>query len=389
MHRIINDGRLPYKVKCFSLGIMLYALGLLVTRVSDTFELFFLDYGFFAMSMGSSLTLLGIIYACKQINPTLNLLDKTIHHSEHDRYEEFLNSAKHEEWLDTLVQPTTSKLSPFHWYILHIASPIVLLLVLGCLHLIGPCWVKDIQLFSTKWYINFSYYLFWLAFVGYIIGISLNRLGYYAFLINDYCRIFICSPKKKLDFRNSKVIEGLRPIGKLALKFNFALSFAPTLVMIIILTRDWLQHQSSVLISPIHVAMLVTYSIFLVFIFFFPIKSIHDTMVTAKKEALEDVQLKIEESIEKIRDLGAALIVKKQIEITSTWPYDMGLFAKIVGTVLFPVLAGAILQFMFEIALFKIASVSTLFLSLSSMFFKSHPYIFVQNLDRFKGATER
>jgi hypothetical protein len=355
LSRIINDGRLSYKIKCMSLGTVPYMFGFLVTQISGTVDKYLKDYGFLALSLIASVTLLAIVYASKQIKSTISQLDHVIHHSENERFQEFCEDTRLEVWKDEKLSSAAGRLSPFQWYIIQIAIPTSLLLVLACIDSaeIGPNWLKEINPFTFAWYLNFAYYLLWLVLMGYIIGVSANRLGYYGFLINDYCRKFFFSGKRELNFCDPTVCKSLKPIGKLALKFNLALSLPPTLAIIILMVKGFLETRntimsSPVLVSSISIVMLATYSIVLSFVFFYPIKHLHRAMKLAKKKALQKIENQMKDISEDMSKLGGMMVIREHIAKLSTWPFDTSLFIKVMGSVFFPILAGALLQVIIE-----------------------------------------
>jgi hypothetical protein len=355
LKRIINDGRLSYKVKCISLGVVPYLFGFVVTQISGTVDKYVRDYGFLTLSLAASVTFSIIIYACRQIEPTLSELDHTVHHSEHERFPDFCEATKNEIWKDEQLSSAAGRLSPFHWYIIHIAIPTSFLLVLALVGSaqIGPNWLTEISPYGFAWDLNFAYYLLWLVLMGYIIGVSANRLGYYGFLINDYCKKFVLCGKRELDFCNPIACKSLRPVGRLALKFNLALSLPPTLAIVVLMGKGFGETHTTFITSPplvsiTSITLLATYSAVLLFAFFYPIKHVHKSMELAKEKALLRIENQMKNISDNISELGGMMMVKEQAMKASTWPFDTSLFIKVMVSVLFPVIAGAFLQVALE-----------------------------------------
>ncbi len=334
-----NKGILPYQVKCLSLGPALYFLGLVVAYFSNTLYDFIIDYGFLANSIISSITFCAIIYACHQINPTLAELDSVIKHSQNEEYAKFLKAADDEEKV----------LSPKFWYYFYVLITPSILVLFACLGLIGPPWLVTNGGIAAR-----LYYLFWLIVMGITAGVSISRIGYYAFTINDYCERFVLP--KRINFLVPNQVDGLKPLGSLALKFNIALVIPSLIVLIFFFRTVYVLPEIYAPRAPVYTLILLAYVVVLIFVFIFPLRNAHKSLLNGKKETIKKIQEKTAkfeaegaiEDLEKLGAIGSNLAAYTIVKKMGTWPINFQTLVSAFATVLFPLIGGVVLQILFE-----------------------------------------
>lgn len=349
LRRVANDGLLSYGTKCFALGMIPYFLGWPVTFVSGALPIFASDWMFLVLSLAATLGFIGVIHASKHIDKAVANVSKTMDLSERD-LRVFRENARKEMWTYQPMVSKWRKLSPFRWYLLHVSSPIIFLVVLGSFNVFGCPWIKLDYSYSS--WISLSYYFSWLVLMGYIIGASVNRLCYYAFLINDYCKGFLLSHESKLSLLDLGKIEGLKPLGRLSLLFVLPISIVPTIVILLSIVNGMFLNRTglSMFISPLTYFVLVGYSTFLVFVFFFPMRHLHSLLMRAKKRDLVTLMDHVCVACHNtdLNTMANGLIARQHVKGSPTWPFDMELMTKVFITILFPIIAGAIFQCLVE-----------------------------------------
>ena len=91
---------ISYKAKCILVGPLFYLLGALASFSTGTFSEYLLHYPTLMAFLTSSLALCGIVYACKQVIPTINGLNATVEHSKDDKFQVFISNIENERnWL--------------------------------------------------------------------------------------------------------------------------------------------------------------------------------------------------------------------------------------------------------------------------------------------------
>lgn len=334
-----NDGVLSYKVKCVSIGFMLYVLGAFVTIASNTFPEYIKDYVYFVCPITGGVTLCLIIHACKQINPTIVELDQTVQHSKKKEFKQFVHKINHDRFGILLYYVFTLGFS-------------TTFAILGYTGVIGPPWVKAVSQSSA--YINRIYYILWCAAMGYILGCGLNRLIYYSFVIDVYCKKFVLPEKINMFIPRTKTSE-LQPLGMLGLRFNIACTM-PTVLILTAVVKVYLEGRVLLLTRPIYAIMTVVYLAILILIFFFPLRNSHYTLKKAKEGTINHLNTLTKQVAdagvpndpEGLAKLNSIYLTVERIKKTTTWPLNFDLLVKLLATIMFPIVGGAILQILFE-----------------------------------------
>jgi len=337
-----NNGRLSYKIKSISFLFILYSMGLFVTVTTNTLDLYIKDYPFFVQTIICGITFYAIIDCLKEINSTFSQLN----HIMGTRKKEF----------NYFIDKVNSSSNAVYFYYLYTLGLGIIFPLLGYYIFIGPDYVNMAS--QNIKYINRIYYLTYLAIMGYGIGCVLNRLIYYSSVIHKYCKKFLLP--EKLNMLNPIEMDKLKSLGVLAFKFTFACTI-PTIVILTNIFRVYTERGPTatreILYNyPIYAILIVTYVVILVLVFFLPIRMSHDTLIKAKKRGLEHINDMFKQITQKMKTinpeelqtLNNIIITHKRVSQTPTWPLNLGLFVKLLTTVLFPLIGGTILQLSFE-----------------------------------------
>jgi len=328
-----NDGLLSYRTKCLSVGIIFYLLGAFAAYISGMLYYYFIDYGHFLVSVVAGVSFYLIINVCKQINPTIAELDNVMHHSDEEKFEGFV-----QRW--TYDFP--------YWYYLCLTTGITVALVQNLFPELWTVWPEWFSRGLQEPLIRL-YSLLWGICVNSLIAVSFNRMTYYTFFVNAYCRDYIRNAK--LDFLVTDVSTDLKGLGKLAVKACLAVALP-----ILIEGVNFFKYLSKYgKISNWHCFGLVAYVGVLVFTLLFPLRHAHKAMVNGKKEAVSNVNKEIRRTQGEISadskgflKMHNLLRVRERAKAISTWPLDFVLYSKFAAAVMFPIVAGAILQIAFE-----------------------------------------
>lgn len=341
--RLASNGILSYKVKCLSIGPILYILGALTTLATDTFHEYINDYAFFVACMILSVSFCGVVYACKQISPTINDLDKTDEHSKNSEFRGFINFATQEGYWYHIRDR--------YWNYLHTFGLSALSVIVAYLGIVGTPWVREVGLNARQ--VNHVYYMFWAAIMGYIVGLAFELTWGYSYVINRYCQDFI-----QVDNIRLLPLEeagGLKPLGKLAFRINIA-SALPTIYGLTVIFKEWTEKGTTLLDKPFQLFILVVYVPVLTLIFLYPIYPAHKKILEAKQKAKENLSDMIKrtftirtlDNLESYDSLNSLLSTHSNLRRVSTWPLSLRLSIGSAVTILFPLIGGVILQIWFE-----------------------------------------
>lgn len=331
-----NDGRFSYKVKCISIGFVLYILGLVINILSGTWQAFVSDIGFLIMSLLVGVIVFGVFAVLKEIEPTLKKMDVVIGHSDDPKFKAFL-----EKWNGEPIWFVKERYS-YHGETIFLT---VLLVAWFCVGIIGDYgWVRSAPL--NRWF-----YAFWIAVVGYLAGVVVNRYGNYTFLVNEYCRDFL--DPNRCDFILPKTRSAFKALGRLALKADLVLAL-PTIV-ILWHSVTWSQEGIFAFSKPWHMFMTVVYMLTLVFVFFFPIMNAHRCMAKAKEISVERINASLVSRMKEAYGkpevytlLDSLLSFNDRFARLSTWPLDVGSTIGASFIFILPVLTGAAIQLFLE-----------------------------------------
>lgn len=336
---LANDDTLPYKLKCVGFAFILYAFGAFTTLMTNTFSKFIIDYAFLATTVAGGLTLCLIVSACKQIDLTIANLDPAFKHSEKEEFARFL-------------QETNDCRFAVLWYHLLSISFSAFFAILSFLGVIGPPWVKAIDPASKG--INLAYYMLWCAVMGYGVGVALYLLKYYSSTIHAYSERFLTSERINLLIPTFEM-SGLRPLGKLSLRFSIACS-VPTFAILVTVFSHYMGEGAFLLSKPAYGALTVAYAGILILVFFFPLRQSHRVLVQAKKNAIVHLDKMIQPVIdsnnindtETLLNLNGICLIRERVLKKSSWPVDLDTLVRFLATVIFPIVGGALLQTLLE-----------------------------------------
>jgi hypothetical protein len=338
---LVSDLRFSYKIKCLLIGPFIYLLGALVSYFTGTFYEYLQNYPTCIAFVTSSLALLGIVYACKQVSSTINGLDSTIKHSKNDKFQLFLSNIKTER--------TWHKLRVRYWYYIHVIGFAVAFAGAAYFGLYGPpIWVVSANE-SVRWIINLYFIAFAAPALGYIVGNCFNLAMEFLFHLNYYSENFVKADSLKLF--PPEEIGGLKPIGNLALKVDIAVVI-PVVFALSIIWDNWMREKITLFDKPVYPLALSLYVVFLAFVFLYPIWPLHNALRLAKKKAITQSNLLIREKCN-IKLLGNSanyqaldnlLLVNKKLRNFKTWPLDLPASIVSVITIFFPIISGTVMD---------------------------------------------
>jgi hypothetical protein len=338
---LVSNNLFSYKAKCIIIGPIFYLLGALVSFFTGTFTEYFLHYPTFMAFLTSSLTLCGIVYACKQVSVTIYDLNPTIEHSKDDKFQVFISNINNER--------TWHKLRMRYWYYIHIIGFAIAFAGAAYFGLYGPpIWVVYADQ-SIRWIINLYFYAVAAPAIGYIVGNCFNLAMEFLYDVNYYSTTFIKADKLKLF--PPEEIAGLKPIGTLAWKFNAAVVI-PVFFALSIILDNLIREGITLLDKAVYPLALSLYVVFLSFVFLYPIWPVHNALAEAKKKAIEQSNLlirqksdiKLLENPTNYQSLDNLLLVNKKIRKFKTWPLDLPSSLRSVVTILSPLISGGVLN---------------------------------------------
>lgn len=336
-----NDGKLSYKVKCISIGFILYGAGLLVNVVSGTWLAFINDIGFLTNSLLVGIIVCGVLAICKQVNSTLDTMNKVIGHSKKNEFRSFL-----EKWNGEPVWFVKER----YWYHFHTISLTVMISLWSLFGLIGNYgWVIETAA-------NRLYYILWSGVIGYSAGIAVNRYGNYTFLINQYCADFV--EPSKLRFLSSATRKAFESLGKLAVRADLVVAI-PTIAILVNSLSYWIETGEILPFSKFpHLLMMLAYICTLIFVFFYPLKNAHERMVQIKNREIQNIDNDLSsflgdvgKGIHVYSNIDSALSLRDRLGKMSTWPLSLRSTISASLIFLLPVLTGAAIQLFLEYVL--------------------------------------
>jgi hypothetical protein len=227
-------------------------------------------------------------------------------------------------------------------------------------------------IFSLVLLIPFLYRSFNLfaSFCGTIISLSYFILSYSLWFLIFCTFIWVYfSSIIGLHFLGKKFLRlkpyyedrmlGVKPIGSLAL--NFAVTYYGGLSFLIIILL--------VTITRIDLVFASVLSIFLVLgiiFFFIPLITTHNKMVEAKRQEQENIrnkllnsknetqrageggsELEIRDAINKLTNVLTVDMTKDEVAAIPTWPIDVSIMTRLAMTILAPVIASVLAQYIF------------------------------------------
>jgi len=289
----------------------------------------------------SSLALCGIVYACKQVIPTINSLDATIEHSKNAKFQVFISNIKNER--------TWCKLRMRYWYYIHIIGFAVAFVGAAYFGLYGPpIWVVSADQ-SVRWIINLYFYAVLAPVLGYIVGNCFNLTMEFLYHVNSYSKTFVKPDTLKLF--PPEEIGGLKPIGNLAWKVDVAV-VVPVGFALSIILDNWMREGISLLDKAVYPLALSLYVVFLAFVFLYPIWPTHTALLAARKKEItqsnflirEKSDIKLLEKPTNYQALDNLLKINKELRKFKTWPLDQPAWIRSLITIFFPIISGAILD---------------------------------------------
>lgn len=351
LRKWLVNGSNTYKIKCLSIGPLLYILGVLITYNTNTLNEFINDFIPLIACIVSSITLFGIVYATKQIGPVIKELDKRIEHSRKKRFQDFILNIKYER--------SWCYIPNRYWYYLHTYGLALSLLI--AIHITGnfgrlPSWVV-IADGDAQW-VNYLYFLLAITLIGFFAGLAADLAWEYAYHIHTYCNDFVNVDSIKLY--PPEEAGGLKPLGKLAFKMNIAV-VTPVFYVLSWLYKLWAIEGKTILATPTSLLYLLMYVLFLATIFIYPIYPAHKALVKAKVKEITHIDELIRQNCgtgslsnpQKYELLNNLLVTRNNLNKFLTWPLDVRLSIGSAISILFPLIGGAILQIWFEL-LFKL-----------------------------------
>jgi hypothetical protein len=341
LRNLARDGTFSHNVKCMGFALMLYTVGLFIALVTGVLPQYINNYSFLATTVAGGLTLCLMIWASKEIDPVIMQVSSTAKVSESEKFMRFREETK-------------SNQSAVKWYYLLSIGFSLLFAILALLGFIGPSWIYSSSLSIQCRNINLGYYMSWCAIMGYGTGVALNLLRYYSSLVDSYSKRFLTPENVNLLGTVSEK-SGLRPLGKLALKFSFACTM-PTMAVFVTAISHYLDTGTLLLSKMPYGALVMVYTGILVFVFLFPLRHSHYVLARAKKNALKSLDDMVESiassgvqnDLEALLKIHGIRSIRERITGTPSWPLNLGIFVRLLVTVLTPMIGGALLQIYLE-----------------------------------------
>lgn len=337
-----SDGRLPYFLKCIALGIIAWTPGLTVTYLSGTLSMYLADAAHFSFDIGLGISLFIIVYLCRRINPTLQEVDSLAQHSRDEGFPKFVK-----DWNN----------SSSFWYYLCAIAPPVLFFITDLLHVLAPGvphgpyppWADESVVSWEIVRLNTPYIAFEHAIVGLLLGIGFNRFLHYLLFIRDYGRSFLYNTNLDLLFQN--IMDGLKPLGRLALESSLVIT-VPLCLVSISFFEHLIRKQC---MSYTWLFALIGFVVVLMLTVIFQVICPRRILLNAKRDAISFVDSKILElrtrianDISGLSTLGELFTLRERLDKTSTWIFDTTLVFRFFLTIFLPILGGAIIQIVLE-----------------------------------------
>jgi hypothetical protein len=171
----------------------------------------------------------------------------------------------------------------------------------------------------------------------------------FSYYVNDYAKTFVKADTLKLF--PPEEIGGLKPIGRLTLKADFAVVI-PVFYALSIILNNLIREGVTLLDKPVYVLCLALYVSFLAFVFLYPIWPVHKALALAKKKAItqsnlligEKSNIKLLENPTNYQALDNLLLINRKLRKFKTWPLDLPSSIGSVITILFPLISGSMLD---------------------------------------------
>ncbi len=328
LRHICNPGRLGYGIKCLTSAIVIYAIGITSTALGGTLLEYLNDYGFLVANLVMGVALWSLSRSMREIDDAIILVapDK----KDSAQLRDFFKWAK--------VQDSV------WWYHLDTIGGALIALSVGILvvlpTLIPPQhWVRNGNLITALFYLS------WITYLGYVIGVAVNRIFGAVWIIRKYCRDFLNA--ENIFPLNPDRLGGLRPLGRLALDLELTVAI-PSLVILafLILVPSLAKGTFTIVMSGLYTALLAA-------VFFVPLSPAHDSMVDAKESALRQlndlfkrlhtetlpsIELPSPQKLAGMRDL---YFLYSEAEKMAVWPLDIRSLIRFSVTSAIP-LAGSI-----------------------------------------------
>lgn len=341
-----NDGRLPYKIKCFALAVSIWVVGFVHAYVMNVLDLYVRDIPYLLLSILLGITYIVLMHVCKQTDSTLRELDKIFGRSENE-FKEFIG-----KW---------NRQPPLFYYLCLVISA-VSVLALSLLQFfpvtyeyVGKSpWLRAFIESGTVSPLTYSYVSLSNILLGIMIGIGLYKVVNIARIIDDYGDKFIKN-SKRIDIRRAILPQELTSLAKLAIKIDIIVA-VPTTISVWIFLHDLF--TNGIVNYGILVYLMGSILVF-VLCSAYLLRRLHHEMEKAKEELIgkldrdiQQVTQQIGQGIQGISLFHDLVVVRDQVKRMSTWGVNTGLLIRFFMTGLLPLVTGALLQIWIEILLF-------------------------------------
>ena len=340
--------KLPYQVKIAALVVALSTIGFVHAYVMDGMDIYTRNLrGIFFTPTLVIIMASTFIHVLKQIDPTLEQLNKVFQKSEED-FKNFVG-----DWRKAQT--------PFFYY-----SCIVLFVILffcttmSAFFPVTYPYVQPDPLTArlvedgTVSLLTYFYTLLLAVLGGVLIAIGFNRMFYCVRIIHDYGKRFISS--EKIDLHQAIAQDSFTSLAKFATKIDLIVA-APTVMSAWYFFEGFLGPKRVVDYGDLFAlfACIVTFAFFSTY----PLWHLHKELVKAKQrliitldEQIQNADRQQDKGIQGILLFHSLLVVRNLVGKMSTWGLDMGVRISFLITFLVPIVFGALLQIWFELLLF-------------------------------------
>jgi len=339
-----NDGRLPYKIKCVALGVIMWIFGFFHAYVMNVLDLYMKDFIFFTLSILMGIAFAMVIHVCNQTDTTIRELNTIFQESEKD-FQKFIH-----KW---------NRQSPIFYYlsvaVFTMASMITFVLAFfpATYTYTDPAlWIRVLVENVTANYPTYLYVSFIAIVIGIVLGVSFNKIIYCVRVIDDYGKDFISY--KKIDLRRAIIPEELTSLARLAIKIDLVIA-VPTTVGALLFFNGLLNLR---IMNLTILAYLIVSMFLLVFFSIYPLRHLHKELAEAKRELMKELNDELLQSdmqhdrLTQIPFFHSVLVLHDKVKAMSTWGINTGLLIKFFMTGFLPLVLGALLQIWFQLLLF-------------------------------------
>lgn len=334
---LANDGLVSYKLKCLAICAAAVMLGFAHAYALGVYDLFIHDIFAFVIPIMGGIALALVFYVCKQMDITLEKLNKTFVKSETD-FKRFVY-----RW---------NRQSPFFYY-LCIGVFVISCLAASALAFFPATygftspspWIGKLVENGSVGLPTYVYFFFSNFLLGITLGIGFNRILYCVRILDNYGKSFISFDK--IDLHWASTPEELTWLARLAVKIDMIVAVPTTICTLIFL--------QSLVAGVVNIVMLIfLVACILLFFFFsiFPLRHFHRELVKTKRLLIEDLNHTLQHvgkrSTLGIREHADIIIVKNHVKNMSTWGIDTGLLVRFLFAGLLPLVLGALLQIILE-----------------------------------------